>query len=327
MVYTSPNMTFVPEPHNGEEELRARADGRFGAADCFQWPQLYCKEYEWAPCVPRRESHLHPDPLAWAWYTPTLEDFDVLPTAAFAVGRLKQEKAVGVATLSQIASTRYAEWKKDRGSKKDIVAVLLQSLQHTVMVLLQHPLTFRDLVAFVAQTQRTFLDIYSFLDYVQVVLPRISFPTDPHPVRSDWMGCFTQDMAVCDKLFHAGVPVWLVRLDYSITDQTVIEKPVVFLFPDHLVCAMYSERGKSVQPFDLLYRGTGGLTRHIHTRRHYVGTMDPTPTSQPPSSSMTHVGRAPTHAQKKKAERKQPGYQKKPTPGMYCIIVPGFMSY
>ncbi|KAF8433959.1 hypothetical protein L210DRAFT_872483, partial [Boletus edulis BED1] len=52
VVYTSPNMSYVPEPHNEEEELHARADGRFGAVDCFQWPQLHCKEYEYAVCIP-----------------------------------------------------------------------------------------------------------------------------------------------------------------------------------------------------------------------------------------------------------------------------------
>ena len=44
-LYTSPNATFIPEPHHGKEELHARLDGCFGTADCFQWPQLYCNEY------------------------------------------------------------------------------------------------------------------------------------------------------------------------------------------------------------------------------------------------------------------------------------------
>ena len=182
MVYTSPNMSFVPEPHLDDEELRARADGCFGLADCFQWPQVYCREFEYAICIPRREHHPAPDPLTWAWYTPTLEDFVALPTAAFAVGKLKQEKAVGIATLYQNASTRYAAWKKTRGDKKDIAAKMVQSLKHTVVLLLQHPLTFRDVVAFVAEAQRTFLDIYAFLDFVKVLMPHLTFPSVSHPV-------------------------------------------------------------------------------------------------------------------------------------------------
>jgi len=266
MVYTSPNMSFIPEPHHNNEELRARADGRFGTADCFQWPQVYCKEYEYAVCIPRQEHHPHPDPLTWAWYTPSLEDFEVLQTAAFAVGKLKEEKAVGVASLYLIISNRYAAWKKNRGGKKDIAAKMLLSLQHTVTLLLQHPLTFRNVIVFVAEAQHVFLDIHAFLDFVEVILPCLAFPSASHPVRSDWMGAFTQDMAICDELFCAGIPMWLIRLNLTITEQTVIEKPVTFSFPDNIVRAMYSERSKSVAPFPLLCRGRGGFSRHIHSR-------------------------------------------------------------
>ena len=100
-------MTFIPEPHDDKEELCARADGRFGTADCFQWPQLYCKQFEYGICIPQREHHPHPDLLTWAWYTPTLKDFVVLSTAAFAVGKLKQEKASGIASLHPIISDQY----------------------------------------------------------------------------------------------------------------------------------------------------------------------------------------------------------------------------
>jgi hypothetical protein len=48
LVITTPNMDWVPELHNDDSELRARADGHFGLEDCFQWPQKYCKEFEYA---------------------------------------------------------------------------------------------------------------------------------------------------------------------------------------------------------------------------------------------------------------------------------------
>ncbi|KAF8433960.1 hypothetical protein L210DRAFT_3411217 [Boletus edulis BED1] len=188
------------------------------------------------------------------------------------------------------------------------------------MVLLQHPLTYRDVVAFVAQAQRTFLDIYAFLDFVEVVLPHTCFPTISHPVRLDWMGCFTRDTTVCDELFLAGVPVWLACLNFMVTDQTIIEKPVAFSFPDHIVRAMYSERGKPIRPFDLLYCCGGGLSRHVHSRRHYMGTMEPTstlPTSLPGTSN---VGKAPTHTQTRKAEQKWHGRQKHTQSGEYHIV-------
>ena len=133
-------------------------------------------------CIPQREHHPAPDPLAWAWYTPTLEDFVALPTAAFAIGKLKQENAVGIAMLYQNASTCYAAWKKTDSNKQDIAVKMVQSLQHTVVLLLQHPLTFHDVVTFVAEAQPMFLDIYAFLDFVKVLMPHLTFPSVSHPV-------------------------------------------------------------------------------------------------------------------------------------------------
>ncbi|KAN0086211.1 hypothetical protein V8E55_007345 [Tylopilus felleus] len=215
MVFTSPNMTFVPEPHNGDKEL------------------FYCKEYEYAICICQSDCHLSPDLLSWAWYRPSPEDFEPLPHAAFLVGQLKQDKAMGIALLQHIAATRYDEWKK-------------HALDHDLMVLLNHPLTFRDIVVFVAEAQRYFLDIMAFLDYVLYVLPHNSYPPfAPLPVRSEWMGCFTADTKVCDELFHVGVPVWLVRHNFSITPWTIIEKPARFTFPDNVIHSMYSEGASS----------------------------------------------------------------------------------
>lgn len=298
-------MSFVPEPHIGEEEIRARADGRFGYADCFQWPQLYCKEYEFAICVRRREYHLSPDPLSWAWYRPTLDDFESIPTSPFLVGKLKEDKALGVASLRQIAAGRYAEWRKTHGNKQDVVNKMLQSLDHDIMILLNHPITFRDLTLFVAQAQRYFLDIIAFLDYVQEVLPHIANPpTSPRPVRADWMGCFTADTKTCHELFYASVPVWLVRHHVTITHRTIIEKPVKFTFPDDIIRAMYSVQGQPARPFDCLYRGANTFKRHFHNRRHYMGTSDPSANSEPLSQTPSQVGKIPTQAQARKAAQK-----------------------
>ena len=59
---------------------------------------------------------------------------------------------------------------------------MLQSLKHTVMLLLHHPLTFCDLIAFVAEAQRTFLDIHAYLDFIKVLMPHLLFPSESHPV-------------------------------------------------------------------------------------------------------------------------------------------------
>lgn len=306
-VYSSPNMSFVPEPHVGEEELRARADGRFGTADCFQWPQLFCDKFPYAVCIPRKEYYVASDPESWAWYRPTLEDFETLPHSAFRVGSLKQEKALGVAGLHRIASTRYNGWKETRGTKQDIAGRMVKSLEHDTMLLFNHPLTFRDITVYVAQAQRYFLDIMAFLDYVTLVQPRIAYPSGPpFEVQPYWMGCFTWDTSTCNDLFHAGVPVWLIRSRDQITSTANIQKRVKFTFPDDIVRGMYTENGKSVRPFVILHHGPSCFLRHFHTRRPYMSAAPQPPgfdlSSESPQPS-SQVGKTPMRAQSGRAKQ------------------------
>ena len=303
-VITTPNMTFVPEPHVDAEELRPRADGRFGTADCFQWPQEYAKEFMYAVCIPRREFHQAPDDFSWAWYTPTLEDIDTVPTENDVAGKLKQEQSLGLLKLLNIAQGRYDSWKKTRVNKKDILPKLILTLRHSIYQLMNDPHPWRDVVAVVAQAQRLFLDIIAFLDYWEVVGPRVGWPNvTPHPVRADWMGCFTTDSRVCNELFCAGVPVWYIRFEFSVTATTIIEKPVVYTFPDHIIRAQFSVPRKTVQPFSLLHAGPGGKDRHVQSRQFYEST--PSLSTSTSASGSSHVGKAQIVAQTKKEARKQ----------------------
>ena len=76
---TTPNVDFVPEPHIFEEEdICVRADGRFGLVDCFQWPQVYHKDYEYVLCIPRQDTV---PTLGIAWYNLTRDDF-IIPNGS-----------------------------------------------------------------------------------------------------------------------------------------------------------------------------------------------------------------------------------------------------
>ena len=272
---------------------------------------MFCREFKYAFCIRRSENHPSPDPLSWVWYRPSVDDFEPLLHAAFLVGKLKQDKAVGIASLCQIADAQYGEWKKGRGGKQDIAGWFLKSLQHDVMVLLNHPLTYCDIIVFMAQAQRYFLDIIAFLDYVQYIQPHIVYPpSNPLPVRSEWIGCFTADMKVCDDLFHAGVPVWLVRSNYTITPQTIIEKPMKFTFPDNIIRSMYSEPHQSTsRPFEVLYCGPAGFLHHHHTRHHYAGSVEPSAPAATQvasqSSVPSQVGKLTMQAQTRRAVQKK----------------------
>ncbi|KAF9229922.1 hypothetical protein BU15DRAFT_84316 [Melanogaster broomeanus] len=148
------------------------------------------------------------------------------------VRTLKAEKIDGLESLYEFAHERVKKWKNNHGQKQDMVMRLVYSLRHDVMVLRRHPVMRRDIVVYFAQAQRAFLDIWAFMD-------------------NKWMGAFTDQLRVCERLFHARVPVWLVRNDAQIRSDMNVEKPVLFTYPDHIVKALYHEASPSAAPSDL----------------------------------------------------------------------------
>ena len=163
-------------------------------------------------------------------------------------------------TVGTVAAVRYNNWKKTWGDKKDFVGWLFKVLDHDLTVLLNHPLTFHDVIIFMAQAQWYVLDIMAFLNYVLYVIPHIDYPPSTPPlVSSDWMGCFTADSKVCDRLFYVGVPVWLVWNNFTITPRTITKKSVKYTFPNDIIHSTHSEGGKPTHSFDCLYCSPGSL--------------------------------------------------------------------
>ncbi|KAI5985161.1 hypothetical protein EDD15DRAFT_2142007, partial [Pisolithus albus] len=110
-------------------------------------------------------------------------------------------------------------------------------------------LPFRDLIVFVAQLQRKLLDIHALLDYIEFVHPLLrNPPSRPPSVNGIWMGCFTKSTEVCEALYFAGVPVWLVRSEAYISPTMNVVHSVRLTCPDDIVRAMYTENGVA-KPF------------------------------------------------------------------------------
>lgn len=290
-------MNFVPEPHNTAEELRARADGRYGPADCFQWPQMYAIQARQAICIPRKECHPHPDPLSWAWFTPTRKDFVDDGRTNVDYGYLKRDQFQDLNALYDVVYKRYKPWKDARGDKAEAAGPLLGVLEHTLRVLAMEPLRFFEVVAMVAQAQRLFLDIYAFMDFVQVAAPRINNPSQvPQPLRADWMGCFTVDENTLRQMYLAGVPVWYERNNLTITSKTIIKELVSYKFPDDIIRSHFIQQGLT-NPFKPIFNGEGGSERHIQTRIPYVcRSLSVAPQAE------SSVGKAPTQCKQRKAE-------------------------
>ncbi|KAF9235690.1 hypothetical protein BU15DRAFT_77715, partial [Melanogaster broomeanus] len=273
-VITSPNADWIPEPHCFEnEELRARADGRFGYQDCFQWPQAYSERFEYAICIPNplkiKAAEEDPSKIVWEFWTPTEEDFDLLdPNSPFPVGSLNRTAYYHLHQLYHHRKLIIEEWKAKREGKKDIVTAMQLHARHLLNMLKHHPLTFPDVVLYVAELQRSLLDINGHMYYVKKAQFPLTYPDFHQRVDPLVMGCFTHDITTCERLFRAGIPVWLVRSPQFIPADMNILNIVDVTRPDHIVQKNFVHNNV-VTVFPTLHLGPGGSDRHANTRRTF----------------------------------------------------------
>ncbi|KIK13607.1 hypothetical protein PISMIDRAFT_32652, partial [Pisolithus microcarpus 441] len=270
-----------------DKELCAGADGRFRLVDCFQWPQSYNKEYDYAVCIPRKERFPFPNPLHIAWYTLTSADFVIPASSLFAVGQLHESKVKDFEHLFQTLQGHHHSLQ-NRPICHGLMCILMQLVQHEVMHLRHHPLVFRDLVVFVSQLQCTLLDIHAVLEYIEILYPLLTnVPSTPVHANPNWMGCFTNNTQICEVLHLAGVPVWLVHREEFISPTMNIVQLVRLTFPDNIVKVTYTENGVA-KPFPAVYCGPCGALRHFHICHSYHGNLTETPTPTTAGSSSSH---------------------------------------
>ncbi|KAI6096646.1 hypothetical protein F5141DRAFT_974801, partial [Pisolithus sp. B1] len=110
-------------------------------------------------------------------------------------------------------------------------------------------LLFQDLVIFIAQLQHKLLNIHALLDYIEFVHPLLRTPPlHPPSINRNWMGCFTKSMEVCEALYFAGVPIWLIHSEAYISPTMNVVHSVGLTYPDEIVRATYMENGVA-KPF------------------------------------------------------------------------------
>ena len=87
----------------------------------------------------------------------------------------------------------------------ELVAVFKLLLHHLEYI----STTFRKMQITVCEGQRVFLELQALLDFEEFYRPRMALPYIS--TAANVMGASTSDLSVCDALFRAGIPVWLVR--------------------------------------------------------------------------------------------------------------------
>ncbi|KAI6008700.1 hypothetical protein F5J12DRAFT_782163 [Pisolithus orientalis] len=221
-----------------EVDLCPHADGRFGLADCFQWPQTYEKNYKYAVCIPQK--NMVPT-LNIAWFTLTSVDFVLPLSSVYPVGTLEETKVKAFEELLQ-----------------QLHSLLPPPPQLTCGSRPYDP---------TSALQCKLLDIYALLEYIEILYPA-SFISPAQNLYTQTPPGWGASRRILPLVKH----FWLMHTEVYISPDMNIKEPVRLTCPEDIVKAMYSEKGVA-KPFPSIYRGAGSLLHQIHTHRDYEGTF------------------------------------------------------
>lgn len=251
---TTPNMDFIPEPFVGRVKVSMRRDHRYGPVDPIQWPQMCSRTFEYLCAVRRRVPAS--DRLASIWWDPQEVDFRIQEGAMF--------KTLGFFRPSAIRPLEHLvhELSSAIRQRPEPVDRRLQwleaAMRHACERLRRFPCTYRDAVTQVRETQRYWLMSQAFVDYEDSVVP--AQLSGPNPVQPEFMGSFTTDPGIVQKLYAAGVPVWWIRSEISVQGLT-LENVTEFLSPT-AICTQFGPAQGHV-----LYSGLSGPDHIAATAR------------------------------------------------------------
>jgi hypothetical protein len=212
---SSPNMDCCPAIKLGNQPLRARIDGRYFKEDFTSFPQLFTEEFGYNSATLRQPTEPY-HPLRHLWLIPSKDDHVAVKGSIFSgLGVLSPQRVEHFRTIQGELTARAKKYHEKSQLPNTQLHSLERSLRQCLERLTSMPCTLQDLVGQVAEYQRVFLDILSYLDFQEVFVPRWTSATNDHPkvfeVDKTRMGSYTLQPSNVQWLYAAGIPVWYVQ--------------------------------------------------------------------------------------------------------------------
>ncbi|KAK7019383.1 hypothetical protein VNI00_018096 [Paramarasmius palmivorus] len=212
---TSPNMTVLYSPPLPTRTVQRRQDYRYGQDDPLHWPQFfYTNRCHYA--VIRRRPTRSSDPFGDWWHNPTEIPFVPDEGVLTGVGKLHHPYILRHLDDIEDICKRYSDYRSSLSNAmpNKYVAVLQHHLNQSYQRLSSLPMTLSDARSIYSFMQRCYLELLAALDWIQLYQPKMEgrspvFKGDAS--KSNLMGAFVTDSNSATQLFHAGVPVWVVR--------------------------------------------------------------------------------------------------------------------
>ncbi|KAL0573871.1 hypothetical protein V5O48_008073 [Marasmius crinis-equi] len=218
---TSPNLSFVTSPLQGQRSIRMQRDRHFGEEDPLFFPQPFSNRVGHLSCIPYPSfdaNNVH----RIAWYIPTSQDFDTLPSTSpsHGLGTLSEDLRRRMRTATDGAIQRLHTHVADlRSDNKETTRLkqdrFLREYLFGMKFLngrLSSPASFQEISMAFALCQRVYLEFVARFDWLTRYEGMVRDPpASRNKEVADVVGALTDHEEVAERLYLSGIPVWLVR--------------------------------------------------------------------------------------------------------------------
>lgn len=228
-------MTFIPRPVYGTVTVSIKSNGHYGVEDPIQWPQFMEENprYAWLAAVSRKPED-EQDPRRAMWEALLEHDFELVnqqePTF---FGTVRKPRLNCLRSLVGDTTRRVESFEMENGRRDELH--LLHRTMSDAFDRLDFPTTYRNMIRQHACVQRYWMLTHAWLEWHVHIWRNFKIADEDlsprPPVRDDLMGAFTTSPTVTQKLYGAGIPVWLTRVVDALMPDDILESVVPFTLP------------------------------------------------------------------------------------------------
>lgn len=230
-------MDYIPAPAWGQLNVTLKADGKCGMEDPIQWPQICVEDSRWISlacirrpsCGPRDHQHwrlpIRGEPGAPGDLVRAVEGFQDLY-------KLSKARLQPLREMLRSSGDDIEVFESSKGSSSYLRWLQLNA--KNALDCLEVPATERDIVRQLAVAERFWCMISAWLTY-QDLFCNLTAASAPREVDRTLMGCFTTSPKVVGEFYHAGVPVWHMRLMHTLSPAIRVRSVTTLQLPDNIV--------------------------------------------------------------------------------------------
>ena len=247
-VCMTPNQDRICLPPMQRRDISLRSDFCYGPNDPTLWPQPFLYEYPHLSAIPRWLKDTK-DRLSIMWWNPTHSHFFPIENGVLdGLGSLSMSTYWMFQDMSKELKERIEIYKKSSSNTQ--LTLLVHAMDNTLIRMGSLKSPFGLMWFKITEFQRLYLEIYAFLNYMEIYKPHMDGHQPPATTVANCIRAFTNKPEIAQYFHRAGLPIWFIQPWKTGPFLYNVLSVVTPLDPVDSLCISPHE-----PPFPMIYRG------------------------------------------------------------------------